>query len=89
MKYETLEEAISIANSTRYGLGASVFGPDQEQCVEKVAKHLQCGMVSINDFAVFYVSDVLQNQTAYPNQARCPLAKVRLFSIARESMSFD
>ena len=56
MKYETLEEAIEIANGTRYGLGASVFGPDQEKCVELVAKHLHCGMVSINDFAVFYVS---------------------------------
>ena len=55
IKYETIEEAIAIANSTRYGLGASVFGPDQEQCV-KVARRLECGMVSINDFGVFYVS---------------------------------
>jgi hypothetical protein len=36
-------------------LGASVFGPDQEDCI-KVAKQLQCGMVSVNDFAVYYVS---------------------------------
>ena len=57
MKYDTLEEAIEIANGTRYGLGASVFGPDQEKCVDLVAKHLHCGMVSINDFAVFYVRD--------------------------------
>ena len=55
IKYDTLEEAIDIANGTRYGLGASVFGPDQEKCVDQVAKHLHCGMVSINDFAVFYV----------------------------------
>lgn len=54
IKYDTIEEAISIANGTRYGLGASVFGPDQEKCVELVAKKLECGMVSINDFAVFY-----------------------------------
>lgn len=53
--YETVEEAIDIANGTRYGLGASVFGPDQTYCVQ-VAKQLQCGMVSINDFGVFYVS---------------------------------
>ncbi|KAI0094447.1 meiotic sister-chromatid recombination aldehyde dehydrogenase [Irpex rosettiformis] len=59
IKYDTLDEAIDIANSTKYGLGASVFGPDQEQCVEKVAKYLQCGMVSINDFGVFYVSQDL------------------------------
>ena len=56
MKYDTVDEAIRLANNTRYGLGARVFGPDQEQCVELVAKHLHCGMVSINDFAVFYVS---------------------------------
>jgi acyl-CoA reductase-like NAD-dependent aldehyde dehydrogenase len=55
MPYETIEEAIDIANGTRYGLGASVFGPDQYECL-KVAKQLDCGMVSINDFAVFYVS---------------------------------
>lgn len=55
LKYDTIEEAIDIANGTRYGLGASVFGPDQEQCV-KIAQQLQCGMVSINDFAVYYVS---------------------------------
>lgn len=55
MPYETVEEAIQIANGTRYGLGASVFGPDQEDCL-KVAKQLECGMVSVNDFGVFYVS---------------------------------
>ncbi|KAI0785356.1 Aldehyde/histidinol dehydrogenase [Irpex lacteus] len=58
IKYDTLDEAIDIANNTKYGLGASVFGPDQEQCVEKVAKYLQCGMVSINDFGVFYDSHI-------------------------------
>ena len=56
MKYETVEQAIEIANGTRYGLGASVFGPVKDDCL-KVAKRLQCGMVAINDFGVFYVSD--------------------------------
>ncbi|KAF8232284.1 meiotic sister-chromatid recombination aldehyde dehydrogenase [Tricholoma matsutake] len=55
MPYRTVKEAIGIANGTRYGLGASVFGPDQGQCL-KVAKQLECGMVSINDFGVFYVT---------------------------------
>lgn len=55
MRYETVEDAIEIANGTRYGLGASVFGPDQDECL-KVAKRLECGMVSVNDFAVTYVS---------------------------------
>ena len=56
IKYETVEQAIEIANSTRYGLGASVFGPVKDDCV-KVAKRLHCGMVAVNDFGVFYVSD--------------------------------
>nr|BAV14024.1 aldehyde dehydrogenase [Pholiota microspora] len=55
MPYETVDEAIDIANGTHFGLGASVFGPDQEECL-KVAKELECGMVSINDFGVFYNS---------------------------------
>lgn len=54
MPYETIDEAIEIANGTRYGLGASVFGPDQGLCIQ-VAKKLECGMVSVNDFATFYV----------------------------------
>ncbi|KAF9553817.1 ALDH-like protein [Agrocybe pediades] len=58
MPYETVEEAIEIANGTRYGLGASVFGPDQEDCI-KVAKQLECGMVSVNDFGVFYINQDL------------------------------
>jgi hypothetical protein len=55
MTYERIEEAIDIANSTPYGLGASVFGTDQDECY-KVAQKIDCGMVAINDFAVFYVS---------------------------------
>ena len=54
MPYDTIEEAVEIANGTRYALGASVFGPDKYECLD-VAKRLECGMVSINDFGVFYV----------------------------------
>lgn len=48
---KTLEEAIEIANGTRYGLGAAVFGRDKADC-RRVADALETGMVSINDFAV-------------------------------------
>jgi len=58
MPYDTIEEAIEIANGTRYALGASVFGPDKYECLD-VAKQLQCGMVSINDFGVFYLNQDL------------------------------
>ena len=57
MPYETVEEAVEIANGTRYGLGASVFGPEQEDCL-KVAHRVHCGMVSVNDFGVFYVGSL-------------------------------
>ena len=54
MPYDTIEDAIEIANGSRYALGASVFGPEKYECLA-VAKRLHCGMVSINDFGVFYV----------------------------------
>lgn len=50
-----MEEAIELANGTKYGLGASVFGPDETYAIQ-VAKLIKCGMVSVNDYAVFYVS---------------------------------
>jgi len=37
--YETVEEAIELANGTKYGLGASVFGPDQTYAIQ-VAKQI-------------------------------------------------
>ncbi|KAF8340576.1 Aldehyde/histidinol dehydrogenase [Cantharellus anzutake] len=55
LKYDSVDEAVGIANGLHYGLGASVFGPDQGPCKE-VAMSLECGMVSINDFAVYYVN---------------------------------
>ncbi|TFK27419.1 meiotic sister-chromatid recombination aldehyde dehydrogenase [Coprinopsis marcescibilis] len=58
MPYDKVEEAIEIANSTKYGLGASVFGPHQDVCI-KVAKKLECGMVAVNDFGVFYINQDL------------------------------
>ncbi|TDL28101.1 ALDH-like protein [Rickenella mellea] len=58
MKYGEVEEAIEIANGVGFALGASVFGPRQNECVA-VAKQLECGMVSINDFGIFYLSQDL------------------------------
>lgn len=47
MKYDTLEEGVEIANGTRYGLGASVFGKDKKQC-RWIMDRLDCGMVCSN-----------------------------------------
>lgn len=57
MPYDTVDEAIEIANGTRYGLGASVYGPDQDAALI-VARRLECGMVSVNDFGVTYIKYV-------------------------------
>ncbi|KAK4053594.1 Meiotic Sister-Chromatid recombination aldehyde dehydrogenase [Microbotryomycetes sp. JL221] len=54
-KYHSIDEAIDIANGTRYGLGASVFGKDKRQC-DYVVDRLQCGMVCTNDFGVYYLN---------------------------------
>lgn len=47
MRYDALEEAVRLANGTRYGLGASVFGRDQAEC-RFVVDRLECGMVCSN-----------------------------------------
>lgn len=46
--YDSKDEAIKMLNSSRYGLGASVFGNDKAEC-QDVAGRLQYGMVSINE----------------------------------------
>jgi len=45
--YETVDEAVAIANDTVYGLGAHVQGADLDQ-VRAVAKRIQSGQVHIN-----------------------------------------
>ncbi|KAH0559882.1 hypothetical protein GP486_003602 [Trichoglossum hirsutum] len=53
MEARDVDDAIRIANSTKYGLGASVFGRSQRD-LEKVVEASKTGMVSVNDFAVYY-----------------------------------
>ncbi|KAJ5925326.1 hypothetical protein N7454_007965 [Penicillium verhagenii] len=53
MRAESVQDAISIANSTAYALGASVFGhnsADVQACVSSI----DAGMVSVNDFGAYY-----------------------------------
>ena len=45
--YDNLEEAISIANDTIYGLAAYVTGQNQKKCLE-ISKELRAGQISIN-----------------------------------------
>ena len=53
MRARDVDDAIRIANSTPYALGASVFGRDRRE-IEKVVGGVKAGMVSVNDFAVYY-----------------------------------
>ena len=46
-------DAIAMANSTMYALGASVFGHDRDD-VDKCVRGIKCGMVSVNDFGSYY-----------------------------------
>nr|WP_067288713.1 aldehyde dehydrogenase family protein [Marinobacterium profundum] len=45
--YDTLDEALLLANSTEYGLGAVVFGEDEDRAWQ-VARHLEAGMIGVN-----------------------------------------
>lgn len=46
--YEDLDEAIEIANDTKYGLAGYVMGNDKES-LKKVARSIEAGTVGIND----------------------------------------
>lgn len=51
----TLEAVLEIANGTPYALGASVFGKHGSHEVEHITKNVRAGMVSVNDFASYYL----------------------------------
>jgi len=53
MKVKSPEEAIEMANDTRYGLSASVFSGDTQRA-ERVAEQLEVGACNINDALVNY-----------------------------------
>ncbi|WP_278926792.1 aldehyde dehydrogenase family protein [Staphylococcus auricularis] len=46
--YNDLDEAIEIANDTKYGLAGYVFGKDQET-LQRVARSIEAGTVEINE----------------------------------------
>jgi acyl-CoA reductase-like NAD-dependent aldehyde dehydrogenase len=57
MKVRDSDEAVRLANDTRYGLAASVFGSKRE--AEAVARRLEVGTANVNDVLVgFLASDV-------------------------------
>jgi len=53
ISYETLNEAIEIANDTIYGLAGYVIGEDQEK-LKKVASSIRAGRITVNKGATDY-----------------------------------
>jgi succinate-semialdehyde dehydrogenase/glutarate-semialdehyde dehydrogenase len=49
-RFSSLEEAVRIANSTVFGLGASVFTADRSKGRQLAEKGLEAGCVFVNDF---------------------------------------
>jgi acyl-CoA reductase-like NAD-dependent aldehyde dehydrogenase len=54
MRVADSEEALRLANDSRYGLAASVFG--ERERAERVARRVECGSVNVNDVLVNYLS---------------------------------
>jgi acyl-CoA reductase-like NAD-dependent aldehyde dehydrogenase len=53
MKVRDAEEAVRLANSTRYGLSSSVFAGDTERG-EEIATRLEVGSCNVNDVLISY-----------------------------------
>jgi betaine-aldehyde dehydrogenase len=57
MRVRDADEAVRLANDTRYGLSGAVFGPRRQ--AEAVARRVECGAINVNDVLVNYLaSDV-------------------------------
>jgi acyl-CoA reductase-like NAD-dependent aldehyde dehydrogenase len=57
MKVRDAEEALRLANDSRYGLSGSVFGAKEN--AERVARRVECGAVNVNDVLInYFATDV-------------------------------
>jgi acyl-CoA reductase-like NAD-dependent aldehyde dehydrogenase len=48
ISFKNEEEAIQIANSTEFGLGASIWSRETEKAM-RMTRHIECGMIAINN----------------------------------------
>lgn len=46
------EDAMRIANDSRYGLGGGIFSKNEEHAIELAVKHFNTGMVNINGYGL-------------------------------------
>jgi len=57
MKVRDADEAVRLANDTRYGLSGAVFG--EREHAEQVARRVECGAINVNDVLVnYFATDV-------------------------------
>jgi len=54
MKVRDSEQALELANDSRYGLAGSVFG--ERERAERVARRIEAGAVNVNDVIVNYIA---------------------------------
>lgn len=52
IKAKDNEDAMRIANDSRYGLGGGIFSKDEDTAIEMAEKHFDTGMVFINTFGI-------------------------------------
>ena len=57
MKFSSDEEAVKLANDSKYGLGCAVFSGNQSRA-KRIASQIVCGVAAINDFASNYMCQV-------------------------------
>lgn len=58
MKFSSDEEAVRLANDSKYGLGCAVFSGNQRRARE-ISSQLHCGIAAVNDFASSYMCQSL------------------------------
>ncbi|GFZ11495.1 aldehyde dehydrogenase 22A1 [Actinidia rufa] len=58
MKFSSDEEAVKLANDSKYGLGCAVFSGNQRRA-KRIASQIVCGVAAINDFASNYMCQSL------------------------------
>ena len=69
MKFNS-EEAVKLANDSKYGLGCAVFSGSQHRA-KQIASQLHCGVAAVNDFASTYMCQVMPLWKGYHGVSRC------------------
>ncbi len=52
IKAKDNEDAMRIANDSRYGLGGGIFSKDEKKAIELAKKHFDTGMININGYGL-------------------------------------